>query len=56
MLQHLNFKMNTKSIQVFDIETKDKKCSNDIKHENDLRNYNNNIQIRMTLMIYKSDI
>ena len=41
------------SIQISDIETKDKKCSNDIKHENDLGNNNNSVQIRMTLMIYK---
>ena len=33
MLQHPNSKVNTKSIQVSDIETKDIKCSNDFKHE-----------------------
>ena len=33
MPQYPNFKVNTKSIQVSDIETKDIKYSNDIKHE-----------------------
>ena len=53
MLQHPNFKVYMESIQVFDIQNNDMKCSNDIKHDNDLGNYNNNVQIRMTLMIYK---
>ena len=43
MLQHPNYIVNMESIQISDIETKDKKCSNDIKHENDLGNNNNNV-------------